>query len=79
MKSKRFFFGIAAVAVVMSVFFFFFFGFVKLRFQSAVRAVERVQVAAVKDVSKAHVVALTAVSAVENGVVVDQKRADVVL
>lgn len=48
MKSKRFFVRILTVLVMLGVFFFFFFGFVKPQFQSAVRNVNRVQLAGVQ-------------------------------
>lgn len=78
MKSKRFFFGFVAFVVVLGVFFFFFFGFAKPRFQSAVRHVNRVEVAVVKDVVvvepavelvRVADVAVNEVSVVEGGVV----------
>jgi hypothetical protein len=72
MKNKRFFFSVVAVAVVLGVFFFFFFGFGKPRLQSAVRDVNPVDVAVVKDV----VVVPNEVSVV-GGVVGEVNRVDV--
>lgn len=71
MKNKRFFFIVVTFVVVLGVFFFFFFGFGKPRFQSAVRDVNRAEVAVVK------VVVPNEVSVVQSGVVGDVNRVDV--